>query len=77
MQAKEVDIVKEVERSDGLWRFFCGDVLLVDIFLQNLGKNDLGNAFWPLELKTDWNKAMGQQAQYTIIIQKKLELKMY
>ena len=26
-KAREVKIVKEVKRSDGLWRFACGDVL--------------------------------------------------
>ena len=27
---KEVKIVKEVKRSDGLWRFACGDVSSID-----------------------------------------------
>ena len=28
IKAKEVRIVKEVMRSDGLWRFACGDVFV-------------------------------------------------
>ena len=29
----KVKIVKEVKRSDGLWRFACGDVLLYQIHI--------------------------------------------
>ena len=31
MKVKEVGIAKEVKRSDGLWRFACGDVLSLQV----------------------------------------------